>query len=120
MVEAYKAYEGYCQEKLIFAKPNFPEGMDNTKRRVTKCYTFLNLDFLDEEDQDEGAFIKGVPAPRHKSLGPKESPVPRPPEPFMSFFLLFVSVPTTNQSCRHGQFVKPSGSSFLSTINEIF
>lgn len=64
MVEAYKASEECHQEKLVFVEPTFAKGMKDTRRMVAKHYPFLNLNFLDEEDQDKGAPTEGVPTPK--------------------------------------------------------
>lgn len=62
VVETYKVFEECHQEKLAFSIPTFTEGMDDTRKRVTKCYPYLNLDFLDEDDLVDDAPIMSVPA----------------------------------------------------------
>lgn len=61
-IEAYKASEECCQGKLAFSELSFAEGMDDTRKRIAKCYPFLKLDFLDEEDSADDAPIEDVPA----------------------------------------------------------
>lgn len=64
VVEAYKASEECCQEKLLFIQPAYVEGMDHTQRRILKCHSNLNLDFLDEDKLDDDVQTKGAPTSR--------------------------------------------------------
>lgn len=59
-VEAYKAFEECCQEKLLFFQPIFAEDMDNTWKRILKHYSYLNPDFLDG-DSNKDVSVQGVP-----------------------------------------------------------
>lgn len=58
VVEAYKMSKECHQEKLNFTRSTFAEGMDDTQRRVLKCYSDLNLNFLDEDESDDEAPVK--------------------------------------------------------------
>lgn len=62
-MEAYKASKKCRQEKLAFAQPAFVEGMDDTWQRVLKRFLNLNLDFVDEDESDEGLPAEGALAP---------------------------------------------------------
>lgn len=62
IVEAYKVSNECYQEKLAFRELAFAKGMDDTRRRVTNCYSDINLDFLDEDDSSDNAPTKDVPA----------------------------------------------------------
>lgn len=50
MVEAYKASTECHHEKLASSELAFAKGMDNTRRRIIKCYLGIDLHFLDEEN----------------------------------------------------------------------
>lgn len=63
VIEIYKASEECHQEKLLFARSAFVEGMDDTQRIILKYHSDLNLDFLDE-DLEKEVSTGGVPAPR--------------------------------------------------------
>lgn len=43
--------------RVTFSEPIFIKGMDDTRKRVAKCYPFLNLDFLDEDNLADDAPI---------------------------------------------------------------
>lgn len=62
-VEAYKASKGCRQEKLLFTQPTFAEGMDNTRRKILKHYSNLNLDFLDEDKLNDDIPAEGALTP---------------------------------------------------------
>lgn len=55
--EDYKLSKDCHKEKLAFSKLSFFKGMDDTKKRVTKHYLDLDLNFMDEEYQ-----VKDAPA----------------------------------------------------------
>lgn len=52
VIEAYKMSKECHQEKLLFSQPAFAKGMDDTRKRIIKHYSNLNLDFLDENKPD--------------------------------------------------------------------
>lgn len=70
-MKAYKTSKEYCQEKLLFTKLAFVEGMVDTQRRILKHYSDLNLDFLDEDKSDNDGPVEGALAHRAKVIGTK-------------------------------------------------
>lgn len=71
-MEAYKAFEKCHHEKLAFIELSFAGGIDDTRKRVLKCYLLLNLDFLDKHLDDDVPAID-VPAPEVGAIGVKEA-----------------------------------------------
>lgn len=70
-MEAYKAFEECCQEKLNFARLTFAKGMEDTQKKV-KHHLDIDLDFLYEDEFGDEVPTKGMPAPEPKAIGTRE------------------------------------------------
>lgn len=57
-MEAYKLFKECHKEKVAFSDVAFIEGMDHIQRRVANLYLFIDLRFLDKDEDDQA---KGAP-----------------------------------------------------------
>lgn len=89
--------------------------MDDTRKRIVKCYSGLNLDFLEEEDSTDNAPIANMLALKARAVGVKEAANALPASIISSPFLLYIS---STHFTEMDIFVEPLGS-FFSNVNEI-
>lgn len=62
-------FEECHQEKLLFSRPAFAEGMDDTRKRILKHYSNLNQDFLDEDVSNNNIPAEGASIPKVEVVG---------------------------------------------------
>lgn len=85
--------------------------MDNTRKRVLKCYLSLNLDFLDEYKSDDDIPIKAMPALEAKVAKVEGATSMLPTWIILIYhFFYFVDVIIFDWSYKDGPFVESWGS----------
>lgn len=90
--------------------------MDNARRRILKCYSDPNLDFLDKDESNDEALAECAPTPKvevAKTEGTDGTSIA-----WSMPSLFFTDVNFVNLSYKTATFVEPSGS-FSCNNNEI-
>lgn len=96
-------------------KSAFTEGINDTRKRVLKCYPNIKLDFLDEEGLADEVPVANVLALEAGAVRVNEA-VDAPSARAILFF--FIDVHTIGRSCKDGYFCR-TFTFFFSIINEI-